>query len=62
MGQRASESVLDPTGQAHEVRNLYVADASGFPSAGGAPHTLTIMANALRIADQIVKRGRASEL
>ena len=62
MGARASDSVLDPTGQAHEVRNLYVADASGFPSAGGAPHTLTIMANALRVTDQIVKRGRAWEL
>jgi choline dehydrogenase-like flavoprotein len=56
MGTRPAESVLDPTGQAHDVRNLYVADASGFPSAGGAPHTLTIMANALRVAAAITAR------
>ena len=27
--------------------------------AGGAPHTLTIMANALRVAAAIIARGRA---
>jgi choline dehydrogenase-like flavoprotein len=62
MGLRPADSVLDPTGQAHDVRNLYVADASGFPSSGGAPHTLTIMANALRVAGHIVKRGHAGAI
>jgi choline dehydrogenase-like flavoprotein len=62
MGRKPDESVLDPGGQAHDVKNLYVADASGFPSAGGAPHTLTIMANSLRIAAGIVARGRAGAL
>lgn len=57
MGRKASDSVLDPTGQSHDVRNLYVADGSGFPTSGDAPFTLTIMANALRIASHVVKRG-----
>jgi len=60
MGQSAATSVLDPSGQAHEVRGLYVADSSGFSSGGGAPFTLTIMANALRVASHIVRRGPPS--
>jgi choline dehydrogenase-like flavoprotein len=62
MGRDPSRSVLDPTGQAHDVKNLIVADSSGFPSAGAAPFTLTIMANALRIAGHIVARGKRGEL
>jgi choline dehydrogenase-like flavoprotein len=53
-------SVLDPTCQAHEVKNLYVTDGSFMPTSGGAPSTPTIMANALRVAsilrDRFVKR------
>jgi GMC oxidoreductase len=62
MGTKAANSVLDPTGCAHDVKNLYVADSSGFPSAGGAPFTLTIMANALRVASHIVARAARGEL
>jgi len=46
-------SVLDRTNRAHEVENLYVVDASFFPSSGGTNPTLTIAANALRVADAI---------
>src|SRR5690606_38375700 len=35
MGIRDDESVVDPTGRAHRLRNLYIADASVFPSSGG---------------------------
>jgi choline dehydrogenase-like flavoprotein len=62
MGKRAHDSVLDASGRAHDVKNLYVADASGFPSTGGAPFTLTIMANALRVASHIVRRAGRGEL
>jgi choline dehydrogenase-like flavoprotein len=62
MGKDPKRSVLDPTGQAHDVKNLYVADSSGFPSTSSAPFTLSIMANALRVASEIMKRGAAAEL
>jgi len=35
------------------VENLYVADASFFPSSGGINPALTVAANALRVADII---------
>lgn len=43
-------SVVDARCRAHEVENLYVADASIFPTSGAANPSLTIAANALRIA------------
>ncbi len=62
MAKRREDGVLDPTGRAHDVPSLYVADASGFPSSSGAPFTLTIMANALRVASHIVTRASRGEL
>ena len=47
-------SVLDATNRAHDVRNLYVVDASFFPSSGGTNPALTIAANALRVADHMI--------
>lgn len=44
-------SVLDRNCRCHEVDNLYVVDGSFMPTSGGVPTTLTIMANALRVAD-----------
>jgi choline dehydrogenase-like flavoprotein len=55
-------SVLDPSCRAHEVKNLYVTDGSFLPSSGGVPITLTIMANAFRVAAGIAGRFRAREL
>jgi len=49
-------SVLDLDCKAHELDNLYVADASFFPSIGAVNPTLTIIANALRVADRIAER------
>src|SRR3954462_7575821 len=40
----------------HEVDNLYVADASFFVSSTAVNPTLTIIANALRVADTIAER------
>jgi choline dehydrogenase-like flavoprotein len=57
-GRDPKTSVLDPTCKAHEVDNLYVVDASFFPSSGAVNPALTIMANALRVADRLLERMR----
>jgi choline dehydrogenase-like flavoprotein len=49
-------SVLDLDCKAHELDNLYIADASFFPSIGAVNPTLTIIANALRVADRIAAK------
>ncbi len=48
-------SVLDVNCRAHDVENLYVADASFFPSSGAVNPSLTIMANALRVGDRLIE-------
>ncbi len=53
------DSVLDLDCKAHELDNLYVTDASFFPSIGAVNPTLTIIANALRVADRIGERLHA---
>jgi choline dehydrogenase-like flavoprotein len=55
-GTNPSTSVLDIRCKAHELDNLYVVDASFFPSIGAVNPTLTIIANALRVADIIKAR------
>jgi choline dehydrogenase-like flavoprotein len=54
MGQDAASSVCDARGRVHGVERLAVCDGSVLPSMGGVPPTLTIMANALRIAELIL--------
>lgn len=49
-------SVLDLSCKAHELDNLYVVDASFFPSSSAVNPSLTIMANAIRVADVICQR------
>ena len=46
-------SVLDPNCRSHELENLYVADASFMPSISAVNPSLTVMANALRVADVV---------
>ncbi|HEY5048474.1 MAG TPA: GMC family oxidoreductase [Rhizomicrobium sp.] len=55
-GPDPDTSVLDLDCKAHELDNLYVTDASFFPSIGAVNPTLTIIANALRVADLIGAR------
>ena len=59
MGNDPGTSVLNKECRAHEVENLYVVDGGPFPTAAGANPTLTIMANAWRVADGIVARRGA---
>jgi len=55
-GADPKSSVLDLNCKAHELDNLYVTDASFFPSIGAVNPTLTIIANALRVADHLKSR------
>jgi choline dehydrogenase-like flavoprotein len=55
-GNDPASSALDESCRAHDVDNLYVVDASFFPSCGAVNPALTIMANALRVGDRILER------
>ncbi len=55
-GDDPETSVLDSSNRAHDVENLYVVDASFFPSSSGTNPGLTIAANALRVAGVIDER------
>ena len=55
-GNDPATSVLDLDCKAHQLDNLYLTDASFFPSIGAVNPTLTIIANALRVADRIRQR------
>jgi choline dehydrogenase-like flavoprotein len=56
MGSNPKTSVLDAYCRSHDVPNLYVVDASVFPSSSEKNPTLTIMALASRTADHIADR------
>ncbi|MBL7744652.1 MAG: GMC family oxidoreductase, partial [Chitinophagaceae bacterium] len=45
---------LDLHCKTHDIDNLYVVDASFFPSCGAFNPALTIAANALRVGDHII--------
>jgi choline dehydrogenase-like flavoprotein len=49
-------SVLDRDCRAHDLENLYVIDASFMPRSGAVNPSLTIAANALRVAPRIAAR------
>ncbi|MCB4782077.1 MAG: GMC family oxidoreductase [Sulfurovum sp.] len=53
-GNDPKTSVLNKYCQAHDIPNLFVADASFMPTGGSVAYTWTIYANALRVADHIV--------
>lgn len=55
-GDDRRSSVLDRNCRAHDVDNLYVVDASFFPSSGAVNPALTVMANALRVGDHLLER------
>jgi choline dehydrogenase-like flavoprotein len=55
-GHDPATSALDVHCKAHDLDNLYVVDGSFFPSSAAVNPALTIMANALRVADHL--RGR----
>ena len=52
-GTDPRQSVLDPYCRSHDIDNLFVVDASFFPSSAAVNPGLTIAAQALRVADHI---------
>jgi choline dehydrogenase-like flavoprotein len=57
-GTDPKTSALDIHCKAHDLDNLYVVDGSFFVSSSAVNPTLTIIANALRVADHLVERMR----
>lgn len=53
-GKDPRSSVLDLNCKTHDLSNLYVVDASFFPSCGAFNPSLTISANALRVGDHLI--------
>jgi choline dehydrogenase-like flavoprotein len=58
-GTDPRRSALDPNCKAHDLDNLYVVDASFFPSSSAVNPGLTTMANALRVGDHLLERLNA---
>lgn len=52
MSTAPGDGVVTPDGRAHDVENLWLADASVFPSSAAVNPALTIAALALRLADR----------
>ncbi len=52
-GHDPGTSALDSLNRAHDIDNLYVVDASFFPTSGGVGPALTVAANALRVAEHM---------
>jgi len=58
MGEDPETSVVDRDLQAHDVENLYIADASTFVTAAGVNPTSTVVALAARLAEHLVTARR----
>jgi choline dehydrogenase-like flavoprotein len=55
MGNDPKTSVVDRNCRVHDVENVYVADGSVHVTNGGFNPVLTIMANAYRVGEHIVR-------
>ena len=55
MGAGPETSVVGETGEAHDVKGLYVADASAFPASSGVNPMITIMAVADHVARGMIE-------
>ena len=53
IGDDPSRSVVDRNGESHDVRRLFVGDASAIPRTLSVNPSLTIMALATRLADHL---------
>ncbi|HFS66863.1 MAG TPA: GMC family oxidoreductase [Flavobacteriia bacterium] len=55
-GNNPKKSVLNKNCKAHEVKNLFITDASFMPTGGSVTYTWTIYANSFRVADWILEK------
>lgn len=62
MGYDPQSSVVDKGCRSHDVRNLFVIDASVFVTSGGLNPALTIQANAFRVCDYLISEARRGDL
>jgi len=62
MGDDPAASVVDKFCRSHDVSNLWIVDGSFFPTAGGYNPTLTLMANAHRVADHFIREGKKGNI
>lgn len=62
MGNDPQTSVADPNGRTWDIANLWICDGSLMPTGGGVNPSMTIMANAARIADRLCDKARRGEL
>jgi choline dehydrogenase-like flavoprotein len=62
MGSDKKQSVLNQFQQSHDIKNLFVMDASGFPSGACQNPTLTIMAMAVRSTDYLMEQFKKRNL
>ena len=58
MGSNPATSVVDLEGRSHEIANLTIADAGILPGCPAVGPGLTVIANALRIADRLLRELR----
>jgi choline dehydrogenase-like flavoprotein len=56
MSVSPTTGVVDPNCRLHDIANLYVAGSSVFPTSGWANPTLTIVAMAFRLSDELDRR------
>jgi len=59
MGEDPKQSVVRSTGEHHQVRGLFVADGSLFPTSLGGPPQIGIYGFALHLSPHMVERARA---
>jgi choline dehydrogenase-like flavoprotein len=56
LGIEPTNSVCNPTGKVHDTNNLYIADASVFPSSTAMAPALTLVALSLRMGRMLLSR------
>ncbi len=57
LGIDPSKSVLDINNRCHDLSNLYICDSSFFVTSSGVNPSLTIAANAIRVAEHIARHS-----
>ena len=62
MGGDPETSVINRWCKTHDVDNLWVVDGSFFPTSGGYNPTLTIFANAYRVADYFLQQVKLGDV
>ncbi|HEY8040656.1 MAG TPA: GMC family oxidoreductase [Polyangiaceae bacterium] len=60
MGENPETSVVRSTGEHHQVRGLFVADGSLFPTSLGGPPQISIYSFALHLAPHVIERARGT--